>query len=58
MREFVKVIPDYREPSSIRVAISPLATSYREVYNGFERIRDLVATGKYRDASMPTGRVT
>ena len=58
MREFAKVIPDYREPSSIRVAISPLATSFREVYDGFERIRDLVTSGKYRGASMPTGRVT
>ena len=58
MREFAKVIPDYREPSSIRVAISPLATSFREVYDGFERIRDLVTSGRYRSASMPTGRVT
>lgn len=58
MRELVKVIPDYREPSSIRVAISPLATSYREVFDGFARIRDLVASGEYRKAKIPASRVT
>ena len=58
MREMVKVIPDYREPSSIRVAMSPLATSYREVYDGFARIRGLVSSGNYRQATIPAGRVT
>jgi len=58
MREIAKVIPDYREPASIRVAISPLATSYREVFDGFARIRDLVVSGEYRKARMPAGRVT
>lgn len=58
MREMVKVIPDYREPSSIRLAISPLATSFEEVYEGFARIRDLVASGTYRDASATATRVT
>ena len=58
MREMAKVIPDYREPSSIRVAMSPLATSYREVYDGFARIRDLVSSGDYRKVAIPAGRVT
>ncbi|MEY5039279.1 MAG: hypothetical protein RLZZ48_48 [Actinomycetota bacterium] len=58
MREMVKVIPDYREPSSIRVAMSPLATSYREVYDGFTRLRDLVSSGNYRQAVIPASRVT
>jgi hypothetical protein len=40
------------------VAISPLATSFREVYDGFARIRDLVATDKFREASTPAGCVT
>ena len=39
LRKFANVIPDYRVPNSIRVAISPLATSYVEVYDGFQRIR-------------------
>jgi len=58
MREMIKVIPDYREPSSIRLAISPLATSYSEVYEGFARIRQLVASGRYRDVSVSDSRVT
>jgi kynureninase len=58
MRELVKVIPDYREPSSIRMAISPLATSFNEVHEGFARIRDLVASGRYRDVLPPDNRVT
>ena len=58
MREMVKVIPDYREPASIRVAMSPLATSYREDFDGFSRTRDLVVSGEYRQTRMPAGRVT
>ena len=58
MREMVKVIPDYREPSCIRLAMSPLATSFTEVYDGFERIRDLVTSGAYRRAQFSTSRVT
>jgi kynureninase len=58
MREMIKVIPDYREPSSIRLAISPLATSYSEVYEGFARIRQLVASGRYRDVAVSGSRVT
>jgi len=58
MREMVKVIPDYREPSSIRLAMSPLATSFREVYDGFARVRDLVASGRYRSAAGSGSRVT
>ena len=58
MRELVKVIPDYREPSSIRLAISPLATSFTELCEGFSRIHQLVASGKYREVSTPVSRVT
>ena len=58
MREMVKVIPDYREPLSIRLAMSPLATSFREVYDGFARVRDLVASGRYRAAKVSGSRVT
>lgn len=58
MREMVKVIPDYREPSSIRLAMSPLATSFTEVYQGFERIRTLVEGGEYRRAQAAVSRVT
>ena len=58
MRVFSNVIPDYRVPNSIRVAISPLATSYVEVFDGFERLRDLVSSGKYKNVKSGGSRVT
>lgn len=58
MRQFANVIGDYRQPDCIRLAISPLPTSYVEVWEGFNRIRELIATNKYADASEPTSRVT
>jgi kynureninase len=58
MRKISKVIPDYREPNAIRVAISPLATSYREVYEGFLRLRDLVQSGEYENVVQDQNRVT
>lgn len=58
MRKISKVIPDYREPNAIRLAISPLATSYREVFDGFERLRDLVVSGDYKNLAQDGNRVT
>jgi kynureninase len=58
LREFADVIPDYRVPNSIRLAISPLATSYVEVYDGFQRLRDLVSSGQYKKVSTGRSRVT
>jgi kynureninase len=58
MRELMKVIPDYREPSSIRLAMSPLATSFAEVWEGFDRIRRLVESKRYRDVASAASRVT
>ena len=58
LRKYANVIPDYRVPNSIRVAISPLATSYVEVYDGFQRIRDLVASKKYEEIKGNDSRVT
>ncbi|MBU3692148.1 MAG: aminotransferase class V-fold PLP-dependent enzyme [Candidatus Nanopelagicaceae bacterium] len=58
LREFADVIPDYRVPNSIRVAISPLATSFVEVYDGFQRLRDLVSSGQYRKVKAGGSRVT
>lgn len=58
LRKLKKVIPDYREPNSLRLAISPLATSYLEVYEGFLRLRDLVASGDYKNFKDEGNRVT
>lgn len=58
LREFSNVIPDFRKPQTIRVAISPLYNTFEEVYTGFARIRDLVQSGKYMDIELVDGRVT
>ena len=58
LRQFANVIPDYREPNSIRVAISPLPTSYVEIWDGFERLRDLVINRVYEKVSTTDVKVT
>lgn len=58
LRQISNVIPDYRTPNSIRLAISPLPTSYVEVWDGFARMRDLVASGDYKKVSEGGSRVT
>ncbi|MFM1784794.1 MAG: hypothetical protein RLZZ579_1071 [Actinomycetota bacterium] len=58
LRKLSEVIPDYREPNAIRLAISPLPTSYCEVWDGFERLRKLVESGEYKKVSMDGNRVT
>jgi kynureninase len=58
LRQFANVIPDYRVPDSIRLAIAPLPTSYVEVWDGFQRIRDLVSTRQYEKIKADQSRVT
>jgi kynureninase len=58
LRGMKKVIPDYREPNAIRLAISPLPTSFSEVFEGFRRLRDLVASGDYKEYNPSGSRVT
>ena len=58
LRKFANVIPDYRTPNSIRLAIAPLPTSYIEVWDGFQRIRDLTETRQYEKIQGSDSRVT
>ena len=58
LRDDMNVIPDYRVPNCIRVAISPLATSYEEVFEGFERIRDYTKSGKYKEIDLSNVKVS
>ena len=57
MRSQIHVIPDFRAPDVIRVAISPLTNSYEEIYEGFHRIKQLVASKKYLDVPKSESRV-
>ena len=58
LRKFANVIPDYRTPNSIRLAIAPLPTSYVEVWDGFQRKRDLTETRQYEKVEGSDSRVT
>jgi len=58
MRVLINTIPDYRVPDSIRLAVSPLPTSYTEVWDGFDRLRELVESGRYRDVEAGSSLVT
>ncbi len=58
LREEMNLIPDYRVPNCLRVAISPLTNSYEEVFVGFERIRDYVASGRWQNIGDSTSKVT
>jgi len=58
LRKFANVIPDYRTPNAIRLAIAPLPTSYVEVWDGFQRIRDLTQSRQYEKVEGSGSRVT
>ncbi len=58
MRTISKVIPDFRMPDGIRMAMAPLPTSFVEVWDGLARTRDLVASGAYRNVTNEGNRVT
>lgn len=58
LRKFANVIPDYRTPNAIRLAIAPLATSYIEVWDGFQRIKNLTETKQYEKVEGSGSRVT
>lgn len=58
LRNEMKVIPDYRAPNIIRLAISPLTTSYVEAFDGFERIWDYTKSGEYKDLDLSSVKVS
>ena len=58
LRKLANVIPDYRTPNTIRLAIAPLPTSYVEVWDGFQRIRDLTQSRQYEEVEGSDSRVT
>jgi kynureninase len=58
MRKVSKVVPDFRMPDGIRIAMAPLPTSFVELWDGLARTRDLVASGTYADVTDEGNRVT
>ena len=58
LRQFERVIVDYRIPNQIRIAISPLANSYKEIYMGIKKIRELVNRKDYLSVQDNISKVT
>ena len=58
LRRFANVVADFRRPDCLRLAISPLATSYVEIWEGFNRLRELITTRTYEQIGEATSRVT
>ncbi|RME06671.1 MAG: kynureninase [Anaerolineae bacterium] len=54
----VRVIPDFRAPDNIRLGISPLYTTFEEIYRALSRLREIVETGEYEAYSAERQAVT
>lgn len=58
MRKMSKVVPDFRQPNGIRLAMSPLTNTYVDIWDGLDRMRALVESGEYLNVQDDGGRVT
>lgn len=53
------VVPDFRRPDVVRIAPVPLYTRFVDVWDGLDRLRELVASGRHLTAAgPPSSRVT
>lgn len=53
-----KVLPDFRKPDNLRLAVAPLYTSYQELYEAVLRMRDVVSGREYEKYPTATTIVT
>lgn len=53
-----KVIPDFRAPDRLRLGLAPLYTRFVDVYEGFDRLRQIMASGGYERFPAARPRVT
>ncbi|MBX3010823.1 MAG: kynureninase [Caldilineaceae bacterium] len=53
-----QVLPDFREPDNIRLGITPLYTSFVELYEAVMRIKQVVHQGLYLSYSQANMKVT
>jgi kynureninase len=52
------VIPDFRTPDRLRMGFAPLYTRFVDVYEGFDRLRQLMRSGAWRAFPAERSRVT
>ena len=53
-----RVVPDFRTPDIVRVGLAPLTTRFSDVWDGLAALRELLATGAYREVDAAPRRVT
>jgi kynureninase len=53
--EEMKVLPDFREPDSIRLGLAPLYTTFAEVWEAVDRTRQVIEQGRH--LSYPAARL-
>jgi kynureninase len=53
-----RIIPDFREPDNIRFGITPLYTTYTELWQTIQRLREIVVTREYEYFSQVKNAVT
>lgn len=52
------VIPDFRAPDLLRIGVTPLYTTWTEVWQAMDILRDTLKEGRHRSAVLPEGPVT
>lgn len=53
-----KVLPDFRKPDNLRLAVAPLYTSYSELYEAVMRMKEVVSGREYEKYPSATTIVT
>ena len=52
------VIPDFREPNNIRLGISPLYTSYVEIFRAVMQLKEIISQELYENYAQTRDQVT
>ena len=52
------VVPDFREPNNIRFGITPLYTTYEEIFQAMEKLRMIMEQKIYERYPLTRGKVT
>lgn len=54
----LKVLPDFRKPDNLRLGITPLYTSFEDIYQAVMRMKQVVTEGLYLNYSQENRKVT